>query len=714
MRVLPRQGADEGDAAPLRRLPLVPQAGRPLQDAAGPRLPELPPAGLLDRRHLEPRRGDRLRALRGARRGRLREVPHGRRLPEEERRAASAATGRTTTGRRSRTTSRRASRPTCETCHKVSDTSWEQARFDHQATFPLAGQARDGGLRLVPQERRLPRDGARLRRVPPRRSTRRRRTRATSWRGSRRRARRATRPRTRRGQGSRSTTRSGPSWDATRRQACTTCHRSGVFQGLRSTCASCHQADYQKATNPNHVAAGFPTTCETCHKVSDASWQQGKFDHATAFPLVGKHTTQACASCHANGVYRGTAARLRRVPPPAVPEGDEPEPHPGGVPDDVRDVPQGDGPGVDRGGVQPREVAARGTSTRRRRARRATGAASSRGSRRRAPRATRPTTRRRRTRTTSPRGSRRRARRCHKVSDASWTQGTFNHSKWPLLGRHSGPRCATCHKNGVFQGTPERLRRRATCRSTRRRRTRTTRRRGSRRRARRATRRPTRRGARGRSTTRRCSRSSGRHATAACASCHKNGVYKGTPRRLRRVPPGEVPGDDEPEPRGGGVPDDVRDVPQGDGHVVGPGDVQPRGGVPAAGPARDGGVRLVPQERGLRGTPRTCVGCHLAKYQATTNPNHQAAGFPTTCETCHRATDTSWDQGTFNHTWFPITTGKHAGNPCSACHTNADELRRLHLRHVPRPGEDGPEHQGRARVRVRLERLLLVPPAGAG
>ncbi len=71
-----------------------------------------------------------------------------------------------------------------------------------------------------------------------------------------------------------------------------------------------------------------------------------------------------------------------------------------------------------------------------------------------------------------------------------------------------------------------------------------------------------------------------------------------------------------------------------------------------------------------RGTPRDCVGCHLAQYDATTNPKHSAAGFPTTCETCHKATDASWDQGTFNHTWFPIASGRHSGNPCSACHTN--------------------------------------------
>jgi hypothetical protein len=69
------------------------------------------------------------------------------------------------------------------------------------------------------------------------------------------------------------------------------------------------------------------------------------------------------------------------------------------------------------------------------------------------------------------------------------------------------------------------------------------------------------------------------------------------------------------------------------------------------------------------GTPRTCVGCHLDDYNSAQDPNHIAAGFPTTCETCHRFTDTSWDQGTFNHTWFPITSGAHDNVDCAECHT---------------------------------------------
>ncbi len=65
------------------------------------------------------------------------------------------------------------------------------------------------------------------------------------------------------------------------------------------------------------------------------------------------------------------------------------------------------------------------------------------------------------------------------------------------------------------------------------------------------------------------------------------------------------------------------------------------------------------------------MACHLTNYQQTTNPNHTAAGFPTTCESCHKASDSAWTQGTFTHSWFPITSGRHTGLACSACHTTA-------------------------------------------
>jgi hypothetical protein len=69
-------------------------------------------------------------------------------------------------------------------------------------------------------------------------------------------------------------------------------------------------------------------------------------------------------------------------------------------------------------------------------------------------------------------------------------------------------------------------------------------------------------------------------------------------------------------------------------------------------------------------TPTDCYSCHKSDYQSTTDPNHVAAAFPTTCALCHNTT--SWAGATFNHTWFPIYSGTHAGvwTTCGDCHTN--------------------------------------------
>ena len=41
---------------------------------------------------------------------------------------------------------------------------------------------------------------------------------------------------------------------------CTQCHVNGNYNltAANTTCISCHLADFQKTTNPNHVSGGFP------------------------------------------------------------------------------------------------------------------------------------------------------------------------------------------------------------------------------------------------------------------------------------------------------------------------------------------------------------------------------------------------------------------------------------------------------------------------
>ena len=75
------------------------------------------------------------------------------------------------------------------------------------------------------------------------------------------------------------------------------------------------------------------------------------------------------------------------------------------------------------------------------------------------------------------------------------------------------------------------------------------------------------------------------------------------------------------------------------------------------------------QQGTFAGLSIDCYSCHKKDYDATTNPNHIASGFPTDCKQCH--TTTSWQGANFDHntTAFPLT-GAHTSVSCNACHTN--------------------------------------------
>ena len=89
---------------------------------------------------------------------------------------------------------------------------------------------------------------------------------------------------------------------------CTDCHVNNNYNITVATCVSCHLKDYQGTTNPNHVTANFPQTCQTCHSTS--TWLSATFDHnTTGFPLTGLHTVppRQCTDCHVNNNYNLTS-----------------------------------------------------------------------------------------------------------------------------------------------------------------------------------------------------------------------------------------------------------------------------------------------------------------------------------------------------------------------------------------------------------------------
>jgi hypothetical protein len=85
---------------------------------------------------------------------------------------------------------------------------------------------------------------------------------------------------------------------------CGSCHVNNNYQISYTNCYMCHQADFQKPTNPNHVAGNFAHTCDQCHTTT--VWTPSTFNHAnTLFPLVGAHIAVPCGNCHVNNVYAG-------------------------------------------------------------------------------------------------------------------------------------------------------------------------------------------------------------------------------------------------------------------------------------------------------------------------------------------------------------------------------------------------------------------------
>ena len=84
---------------------------------------------------------------------------------------------------------------------------------------------------------------------------------------------------------------------------CNTCHTT-QYAGTATICSVCHQSDISKPTNPKHNLGNFSQNCQQCHSTS--GWIPSSFNHATTnFPLVGKHLTVTCNSCHTTQ-YSGT------------------------------------------------------------------------------------------------------------------------------------------------------------------------------------------------------------------------------------------------------------------------------------------------------------------------------------------------------------------------------------------------------------------------
>lgn len=86
-------------------------------------------------------------------------------------------------------------------------------------------------------------------------------------------------------------------------QNCNDCHIDGNFNNTPTDCFACHEDDYNQTTDPNHIAAGFPTDCAECHTLNPG-WMPANWDHdGMYFPIYsGKHEGEwnECIDCHQN------------------------------------------------------------------------------------------------------------------------------------------------------------------------------------------------------------------------------------------------------------------------------------------------------------------------------------------------------------------------------------------------------------------------------
>ena len=236
---------------------------------------------------------------------------------------------------------------------------------------------------------------------------------------------------------------------AHRQVTCQACHTNNTFLAAQTSCVSCHQQDYQNARTPNHVAAGFPTTCDACHRVSDATFNQARFDHNVSFPLLGVHAQQTCATCHKGNVFRGIARDCIGCHRPLYDRTTTPNHVAAGFPPTCESCHRPSdtswGAGFNHAAVFP--LAGRHAQT-------ACTSCHINNVYRGTLRDCIGCHRTQYERTTAPNhaaaGFSTTCESCHRASDTTWNQGTFNH-RFPITSGPHRTTCATCHQGTNFQ-----------------------------------------------------------------------------------------------------------------------------------------------------------------------------------------------------------------------------------------------------------------------
>jgi hypothetical protein len=82
---------------------------------------------------------------------------------------------------------------------------------------------------------------------------------------------------------------------------CSLCHVK-VYTGTPTVCSGCHLTVYNSSKLPDHLVAGIPKDCQTCHNTN--GWKPSVFNHTTTgYELKGAHKSIVqCSQCHKGNV----------------------------------------------------------------------------------------------------------------------------------------------------------------------------------------------------------------------------------------------------------------------------------------------------------------------------------------------------------------------------------------------------------------------------
>ncbi|HVO61174.1 MAG TPA: hypothetical protein VMT53_09565 [Terriglobales bacterium] len=451
---------------------------------------------------------------------------------------------------------------------------------------------------------------------------------------------------------------------------CDSCHKNGAlsnFTTMSTECYSCHAKDFQKATNPNHVTAGFSTSCQQCHDMN--TWMSVNFDHLkfTGFALTGTHASLPCTACHVGGNFKGTPATCVGCHLPDYQKTNNPNHAAVGMPQTCQEC-------HTTTAWQPANFDHNLVGFP------LTGAHASlqcnqchmNGNFNLTVKTCVSCHLKDYQNTNNPnhaqQGFSQTCETCHNT--AAWIPAQFDHSKsgFPLTGAHAKTPCASCHVNNNYHLTD------TACMSCHLKDFQ-------------STTDPNHVQAKFPQTCQQCHNTTswgnatfnhdstgfhldGAHKTLPCAQCHVNGNYNLTSSACVTCHLKDFQGTTNPNHVQASFPQTCQQCH----NTTSWGSSTWNHSV--TGFALTGTHLTTPCIQCHIGgnyslTSGACANCHMKDYNGTSDPNHAAAGFPTNCALCHGTVN--WSGATFNHatTGWPLT-GFHASSAvtCSSCHVN--------------------------------------------